>query len=228
MRDRYATPGALDAAIRAKAKQAASSTGMSPGQLVTALMFQRLLARVFLDEGWMLKGGQSLLVRYPLLARLSRDADLFRPDAEDLGEAVEAFGKAVSRDLDDYFRFAPESVAYGEGSAKVKVSVHIGTARKQSLDVDLVVRRTPTGAPTRATLEPAIPLDWPDVWPNVILYPLVDHLGDKLCAIWERHLRIGREPAASTRYRDLGDALLMSQRSQFDGRAVQRALASEV
>ncbi|MBR7830651.1 nucleotidyl transferase AbiEii/AbiGii toxin family protein [Actinospica sp. MGRD01-02] len=229
MRDRYRTPAALDAAISAKAKQVAAAAGTSPGDLVTAFHLQRLMARVFFQgEGWMLKGGQSLLVRFPHAARLSRDVDLFRPDTDDLEQAVEEFGLAVSREIDDYFRFTRESVAIHDGTAKVKVGVRIGVQRKQPLDVDLIVRRTPIGEPTRAVLTPTIPVDWPDTWPSVVLYPLVDHLGDKLAAIWERHRRYGRESVASTRFRDLADALLMAQQAQFDGVEVRKALASEV
>jgi hypothetical protein len=228
LRDRYATPQALDAAIRAKARQAAQETGASPADLITSFHFQRLLARVFQYDGWMLKGGQSLLVRYPSQARLSRDADLFRADAVSEQDAIDALDRAIAFDLDDYFRFSRETVTPETNGAKVKVGVQIGTLRKASLEVDLVVRRTPTGTPTLASLTPAIPIDWPDTWPTVRLYPLVDHTADKICAMWEKHLRIGRDPVPSTRYRDLADLLLIAQKSPIDGRAIQEALAREV
>lgn len=176
----------------------------------------------------MLKGGQSLLVRYPNQARLSRDADLFRPDAISDKDAVDALDRAIALDLEDYFRFTRETVTLGTSGVKVKVGVRIGTLPKHSLDVDLVVRRSPTGAPTCAPLKPAIPIDWPDTWPVVWLYPLVDHTADKLAALWEKHLRFGGDPMPSTRYRDLADLLLIAQQSQIDGRAIQEALAREV
>jgi len=65
----YATPGAMEKAIRSKAQQVSLKTGVSTGDLVMRFHYQRLLARVFQEEGWMLKGGQALLVRFPEQAR---------------------------------------------------------------------------------------------------------------------------------------------------------------
>lgn len=219
----------MESAIRAKAQQVAKATGISPGDLVTRFHYQRLLARVFQEDGWMLKGGQSLLVRYPGRARASRDADLFHRQSDDIHAAIAALGRATAVDLGDFFRFSMDrtSVEAG-GGATVQIGVAIGSARKAPVNVDLVVRRTPTGEPTTVRLEPAVPVDWPDTWPDVILYPVVDHVSDKLCALYEMHRRVGDRLVASTRFRDLGDLLLISQQESIDGRAVQIALASEV
>jgi hypothetical protein len=43
-------------------------------------------------------------------------------------------------------------------------------------------------------------------WPDVRLYPLADHVADKVCAMYEWH-----NGNASGRYRDLADLLLISQ-----------------
>lgn len=46
--------------------------------------------------------------------------------------------------------------------------------------------------------------------------------------MYEKHERWGGESVASTRFRDLGDLLLISQQETVEGHAVQIALASEV
>jgi hypothetical protein len=219
----------MENAINSKARDAAKTTGISPGDLVMRFHYQRLLARIFQQDGWMLKGGQSLLVRYPGRARASRDADLFLEKADDIEAAIAALAAAVAVDLDDYFRFTVEkSTVKPGGNATVQIGVEIGSSRKAPLNVDLVIRQLPTGKPTPVRMEPAVPVDWPDTWPEILLYPLVDHTADKICAMYEKHPRPGDEMVASSRFRDLGDLLLIAQQEPIDGRAVQIALASEV
>jgi len=232
MTTKYATPGAMEAAIRSKARQVARQSGRGPGDLVLEFYFQRLLARVFQSDGWMLKGGQALLVRFPQQARASRDADLFRPGADDIAEALEELREAAALDLNDYFRFEVkyhELARNGAGNgAKVKIEVLIGLQAKMMLNVDLVVKRAPTGEPTVMQLESVLDMAWPDTWPAVVLYPLADHVADKVCAMYELHERLSGADVPSTRFRDLGDLLLISQQQSLDGRAVQLALRSEV
>ena len=228
MKKGYATPQAMENAIRSKAGLLARELGVTPSDQVMRFYFQRLLARVFQEDGWMLKGGQALLVRYPGQARSSRDADLFRPATEEIAEAVAALERAARRDLDDYFTFVPVSIESEGNSAKVKLEVLIGLRSKTFISVDLVVKRTPTAEPTLARLEPIVRTEWPDTWPDVLLYPLPDHIADKICAMYEQHDRNDGRRVPSTRFRDLGDLLLISQQETIEGRAVQFALASEL
>ncbi|HEV2640498.1 MAG TPA: nucleotidyl transferase AbiEii/AbiGii toxin family protein [Actinocrinis sp.] len=232
MKKSYATPAAMEKAIRSKAQQLSVKTGISTGDLVLRFHYQRLLARVFQEEGWMLKGGQALLVRFPEQARASRDADLFRPGAEGLEEALAALKSAAELDLEDFFRFSVKShkrsTAGAGNGAKVHIEVQIGVQRKDPLSVDVVVKRTPTGKPTEMRLKPAVPVDWPDTWPLVLLYPLQDHVADKICAMYEMHERISGLDSPSTRFRDLADLLLISQKEVIEGRGVQFALSVEV
>jgi hypothetical protein len=107
--------------------------------------------------------------------------------------------------------------------ANVRLAVRLGGNLKDTISVDVVVTSRPTTAPTTVLLEPAVPMRWPDGWPEVQLYPLADHTADKICALYERHVG-----GASSRYRDLADLLLISQQAMLIGGMVQRALASEV
>lgn len=187
----YATPQALRAALTSVARRHAREQGLAPGELVDRFYFQRLLARVFHQDpnGWLLKGGQALLVRYPA-ARHSRDIDLYRPDADGIDEAVRALVEAADIDLGDHLRYTlrKRTAIVEEGiNARLTFAISAGTKSAGAINVDVVVGLSPQGQPVRRKLEPAVPLDWPDDWPTVALYPLVDHLADKICALYERH-----------------------------------------
>lgn len=228
MTDGYATPGALDNALKHYAKAQARNSGEA-GVLRRAFFFQRLAARVFVADpvGWMIKGGQALLLRYSTDARLSKDIDLQRTDsAASIEEAVDALCQAAAVDLGDHLTFVPTRLSpHGDeiGGAKQTFEVRLGNRRPDTIHVDLVVGRTPTAAPQMTRLEPAFPMPWPDDWPEVRLYPVVDHVADKVCAMYERR----GSDLPSSRFRDLADLLLISQRETIDGRQAQHALCTE-
>ncbi|MFE9920742.1 nucleotidyl transferase AbiEii/AbiGii toxin family protein [Streptomyces sp. NPDC005774] len=106
----YATPTAFRTALKQAATNMSKKTGMSVAELMKIFYFNRLAARVFTKEpdGWLIKGGQALLVRYRGAARLSQDIDLqcAQPDrtAEDARQLII---DAASLDLGDYLRYAP-------------------------------------------------------------------------------------------------------------------------
>jgi hypothetical protein len=190
----------MEMALKNRARSAARPLGVSTEDLLRRFHFQRLLARVFTDEGWLLKGGQALLVRYGGQARYSRDIDLFRPGLDDMTKAIAALRRAASHDLGDFFTFHEVGQPmYGEetGSVKLKFGVLIGTRKVGIINLDLVVRRKPTSEPTTVALTPAVPIDWPDSWPHIQLYPLPDHLADKICAMYEWHAVAPAPPPAA-------------------------------
>lgn len=93
--------------------------------VVNALFyFNRLAARVFTKDpdGWLIKGGQALLVRYRGAARLSQDIDL-QSTSLDLGpdEVRRLVIEAAALDLGDFLRYAPtrytDAVEDGRGGA---------------------------------------------------------------------------------------------------------------
>lgn len=228
----YATPQALRRALAASAKQVARETDASSDELVNRFYLGRLLARVFHadPDGWLLKGGQALLVRYPD-ARHSRDIDLCGPSTTtSLDEAVDALTRAVALDLEDHLRFtvrSREDRTDGQGTSRVKFDLQLGGRTLPiAISVDIVTDRFPLGQPTRKQFEPAVPLDWPTGYPVIVLYPVVDHVADKVCAMYEKH---GAEhTTASTRYRDLVDLLLIAHRERLDGRQLHLTLRTDV
>ncbi|MEO3861620.1 nucleotidyl transferase AbiEii/AbiGii toxin family protein [Acrocarpospora sp. B8E8] len=205
----------------------AKSLGLHANMAFRSFYFSRLAARIFHHDptGWLLKGGQALLVRYPSEARLSRDIDLQRPGTRSIQEARSALLDAAALDLQDFFRFIPTSLIEHSdeiGGAKQSFNVLLGTRKMDSIGVDFVTGRFPTGIPETVDLRSGIAMPWPDDWPQAQLYPLSDHIADKICAMYERH-----NGFPSSRWRDLADLLLISQREDLDGTALRIALESE-
>ncbi|GGV45019.1 hypothetical protein GCM10010293_52590 [Streptomyces griseoflavus] len=227
----YASPPAFRAALTQAAKTMSKKTGMSVSDLMKIFYFNRLAARVFTKEpdDWLIKGGQALLVRYRGAARLSQDIDLQCAQPERTAEeARELVIAAASLDLGDYLRYVPgkflEHSDEGRGGAQY-FTVFLGQTHVATIKVDLVVGRTLAGTPEIRTLQSAVDIAWPVDWPQVRLYPVIDHIADKICAMYERHGRNGEH--GSNRYRDLADLLLISQQETVPGRAACQALQRE-
>lgn len=216
------SPGSLWGTLQSRARADAAQSGVPVGELIQRFVFQRLLARVFQQDGWLLKGGQALLVRYPAAARNSRDIDLLRPGRADLDEAADALEDAARLDLGDFFRFTPAGRTAHATGAEVRFVGRLG-ASTWPVKIDLVVKRTVTANPVRRPLVPAVSLAWPDSWPEVVLYPMADHIADKICAMYEWH----GQGKPSTRFRDLADLLLISQQEALAGAQIRAALAGE-
>lgn len=222
----YASPQALSRALRDRAKQEAANSGTRPGDLLNRFYFERLLARVFHHDpdGWLLKGGQAMLVRYRDV-RHSRDIDLCRPDSIDLNEAVEAIRSAAAVDLGDFVRYdyrGRTEMSENRPTTRVSFNIMVGLRTEGTVSVDLVVHSPLHGTPELRRLQPSVPVDWPDDWPLVRLYPLIAHVADKVCALYEKHN--GR---TSTRYRDLVDLVLIALRESVPGRELQAAIDHE-
>lgn len=222
----YASPQALSRALRDRAKREAASTGTRPGDLLNRFFFERLLARVFRHDpdGWLLKGGQAMLVRYRDV-RHSRDIDLCRPHATDLNEAVAAIRAAAAVDLGDFVRYVYREcteTTENRPTTRVSFNILVGLRTEGTVSVDLVVHSPLHGTPELRRLRPSVPVDWPDDWPVVKLYPLIAHVADKVCALYEKHN--GR---VSTRYRDLVDLVLIALRESVPGRELHIAIRYE-
>ncbi|WP_309238904.1 nucleotidyl transferase AbiEii/AbiGii toxin family protein [Streptomyces lunaelactis] len=201
--------------------------GGNVGAVMRGFYFQRLTARAFTadPDGWLLKGGQALLVRYPGRARLSKDIDLQRLNGNP-DEALAALLKAATTDLGDHLSFIPQQAKpHGNDAEGVKqgFNVLIGTRKVDTIHVDLVTGRTVTAVPETVQLTPRPDLPWPTDWPTIKLYPVVDHLADKICAMYEWH-----RDSPSSRFRDLADILLISQNETIDAAEAHRALHVEV
>ncbi|RKT83457.1 Predicted nucleotidyltransferase component of viral defense system [Saccharopolyspora antimicrobica] len=225
--NKYGSPHALQKAVGDRARRLAREHGVTSTELVNRFFLQRLLARVFRDdtEGWLLKGGQALLVRYQG-ARHSRDIDLlFRDDDRGLSQALEALRRAAASDLGDHvsFEFVDSTdQIQGRPSRKVRFAAMVGLKEMTTVSVDLVVGLAPLGEPVAQRLRPVLGIEF-DEHVQVRLYPLTDHIADKICAMYERHR--GRP---SSRVKDLVDLVVIALREEVDGLSAQLAIRREV
>lgn len=221
----YSSARDLKIAVAARAREQALDLGVSSGELVNRFYLQRLLTRVFHDDpdGWMLKGGQALLVRYPC-ARHSVDIDLlYRDQGRGLDEALLALRRAAGRDLNDHIRYEFLDATLqnqGRPSHKVRFAVHLGR-KITTVSVDLVTGLAPVGEPVSRTLTAPLNIAL-DEQVRIQLFPLEDHIADKVCAMYERHN--GR---VSTRVKDLVDLIVIASREHVHGHRTHRALQLE-
>src|SRR5439155_9307526 len=75
---------------------------------------------------------------------------------------------------------------------------------------------------------PPVDVDIPGITPSRYrVYPVVDHIADKVCAIHELHHRIDAPPLPSTRYRDLADLSTFARTAVVEAGPLVAALQSE-
>jgi len=204
---------------------------MTIGNLQRQFVYDRLLARVFQDCGgnWVLKGGTALLTRVRS-ARHSKDIDLFRQEGT-VDSAVAELQASAAVDLNDYFRFITELDAVREERpgqpntrlATIKVDGYIGVKRAASFRVDIVVGSILTAAPEPIQPDPVIRVEGLPT-PSYLLYPLADHIADKVCATFER---FGTAQAPSSRVRDLIDLVVIARTQTVGASALWRAVEAE-
>lgn len=223
---RYATDAALRATIAERAKQAAADGPMDAADHIRQFDFSRLLARIFhptVADEWTLKGGQAALVRIHD-ARITRDVDLMSNEA-DLDASVDRLATVIRADLEDHYDFELVKVINkdvkpgqaGVTGRKLSIAVYCGKPRP-NITIDLVAESALTEAPESAEAESLrIPGITP---PTVRLYPLVDHIADKVAATHTVHPSGHR----STRIRDMVDLVLFALTQKVDGAGLTRAL----
>lgn len=231
----YDTAGAMWAAVQARSKSAAKSAGTTAEKLQRQFVYDRFLARLFTiaPEGtWVLKGGTALLARVRS-ARHSRDIDLYHRDGT-LDAAVAELRAAAAIGLDDHFRFefgpgVPTLTTERPGQpgselATVKIDAYSGVRRVVQFSVDVVVGSIITSDPERLHPTPAISLSGQMTGPPYLLYPVADHIADKVCATFERY---GTARMPSSRVRDLVDLVVFARTQHVDADALAVAIEAE-
>lgn len=226
----YRDGNALWAAVTARAKTEAQVSGISPGALLRRFVVDRFLARVFALPGdeWVLKGGNAVLTRVHD-ARTTKDIDLLA-ELNDLDAAITRLREAVMIDLGDHFRFVITGTRPASGGMmqpdvegyKVSIDAYCGVKRRDHFSVDVVTGSVMTAKPdvqTRPGLVPAVPPT------SVRLYPVVDHIADKLCATQSTYGTANDQP--SSRVRDLVDLVVFARTQRIDGSALIDAITSE-
>jgi hypothetical protein len=221
----YRSPGAFRRALTDKLKDKAKTSRWNLPQLQRQMAYDRLLERLYLvDEGWVVKGATALLAR-DIGVRGTIDIDLYRATASEVAEAD--LRDASGRDIGDWFRFelGPARPMGDETKGlRIPVRAHIGVTTWTEFHVDLV------GSDLRMTGEPeGVPALARVVMPDVEqhgyrVYPLVDHIADKIAAILQRY---GETQAPSTRYKDLVDLVAIVTSAPVEAGLQRVALRSE-
>ena len=107
---------------------------------------------------------------------------------------------------------------------RLRVDAYLG-ARFATFHVAIVVGTAMSGDPDLAG--PLTPLCVDGlVRPAYRVFPVADHLADKLCAITETHQRADGTIMASTRVKDLVDVALIAGSQPVRGPALRRALVT--
>jgi predicted nucleotidyltransferase component of viral defense system len=206
-------------------RREARRVGIEQAKLRRQFAYDRLLARVFADGGgdWVLKGGTALLARIRT-ARHTMDIDLFRRSGN-LETAVDHLRMAVVRDLGDNFRFelSQPRAHTATDQAKVSVEAFIGTHLFERFSIDIVVGSILTTEPE--VIKPSLVIEFDGLTPpDYLLYPVVDHIADKLCATFEFH---GQSGKLSSRFRDLVDLVVLARTQAVDAAQLNTAIETE-
>lgn len=222
---RYPTPAAFRRALTDRLRARAAASRWNLAQLQRQLAYDRLLERVYSrDDGWVLKGATALLAR-EIGVRATIDVDLYRSAEPDSAEAN--LRAAAQTDIGDWFVFevGPTRPAGDAASARrLPVSARVGNTTWASFHVDIAgPHLRMTGRPER--VQALARLGMPDVEQHGYhAYPLVDHIADKLAAMYESR---GAVRASSTRFRDLVDLVAITVSATVAGRPLILAVRSE-
>lgn len=222
---RYSSPQAFRQALTDKLRAIATKGRWDLPQLQRQIAYDRLLERLYVvDEGWVVKGATALLAR-DLGVRASIDIDVYRDIAVEI--AASELGKAAALDLGDWFVFevGPAQPASGTaGGLRAPIKASIGATPWASFHVDLAGSEvTMTGTPEPAPALARVMM--PDVEQSGYrVYPLVDHIADKVVATFDRY---GATEAPSIRFKDLVDLVAIVTAVSVDSKAQIAALLSE-
>lgn len=228
---RYETPSAFRRALKDRFGQIArTDRRYTLDELQRQFAYDRALARLFSSpdaDRWVLKGAGALLARLAT-ARHSKDVDVFfNATGADADDAVDALQAALRIDLGDHFDFDITRVTPLHEEAKgarVHVNARLGPTAFANFHIDVVVGTAMTGTPD--ILAPLTPLDIEGlVRPYYRVFPLADHLADKLCAIIGTYAG-GGEPASSTRVKDLVDIAIIATTQTISSQALRIAVVT--
>lgn len=220
----YASPTAFRRALTDRLRAAAQDSEWSLQQLQRRIAYDRLLERLYVaDDSWVIKGATALLARR-IGVRGTRDIDLFRDG--DRESAEQDLRDRARQDIGDWFRFelaAGQPMLERARGLRIPVTAYIGTQWAE-FHIDLL------GPDVRMTGEadgvpPLVPLAMPGMEQHGYrAYPLVDHVADKVAAIYQRHGELRRP---STRYRDLVDLVAIVTTADIPAGPQMAALTAE-
>lgn len=230
MTRRYENADALRRALMDRLRTQSLASGQPVNTLLTKVMMERLLARLFADERapWLIKGGYAFELRYRPNARTTRDLDLSEIGAREGSakaklEAVHvALASAAALDLGDFLRFEiaiarHELTAAPFGGATFPVQARLGDKPLGQFYVDVAFSDGPVG-PVEELLGADV-LGFAGLPPaRVRAISKAQQFAEKLHAYtfpWK-----GRE---NTRVKDLVDLVMLIEREAIEPQDLRRA-----
>jgi hypothetical protein len=169
-------------------------------------------------------GASRALAASALLHRCRPAPDQYRGNPP-----VDALIIAAGIELDDHLRFdhhdTSEEQTAGRPTRKVRFNAMFGLTRLKVVSVDVVVTTAlPRGDVTVEALTAPFKVD-SRPWSDVRMWPLEDHIADKIAAVYERR---GPDRKHSSRVKDLVDLVLIALKSTVSGPLTHSALHAEV
>ena len=172
---------------------------------------------------WFLKGGNALIWRDPA-ARATKDLDLYNRASQTIQEAIKAFIDSVESNpqdippLDVQMRVEILGEPHREGkreSQALRVFIIPPHGEGQvRVNIDLVVGCCITGIPDlrdNRSLADVLGVDISNL-PQVNLYPIVDHIADKVSATMQSY----SNNRMSSRVKDLVDIIILSRQGAIN------------
>jgi hypothetical protein len=224
-RERYTTPGAFRSALNDRLGAAAMNGPWTLHELQRQFAYDRLLLRLYaIDDGWVLKGATALLARR-LGVRATTDIDLFRRATS--VEAEREVRRAAMVDLGDWFTFdvgSASAVADGIQGIRLPVTAALGTTTWSTFHLDIVGSGVEMTGSVESVQELTANMTTIKASTPFLVYPLVDHIADKIAALYQR---FGPSKRPSTRFKDLVDLVAIVNRVTVVALDQERALISE-
>jgi hypothetical protein len=223
-RSRYDTASSARAAVTDKLRSQAKNSPWALSDLQRQYAYDQLVERLYrLDERWVVKGATALLARR-VSVRHTIDIDLYRPGP--IAEVERQVREAAELDIGDWMGFevgpAVQVRAAGAQAVRLKMTASIGTKIWTAFQVDVVADGIEMiGRPDLVRPLTSVEASHQGRRPWRA-YPLVDHVADKVCAIFERH-----DGRVSTRFKDLIDLVAISQRASVPADLQLLALTTE-
>ncbi len=199
--------------------------GFSHTRLRKLIVFDRFLARLLAasSEGWVLKGGVALNLRWQRHARTTKDLDLARQDDEE--SATEHLLSAATIDLDDFFTFVVERTAKLEAmreGAAVRYHLTAQLAGRKFDDVTVDVGFGDPWSPAPDTVPGTSLLTFAGIEPiEIPTVALEQHLAEKVHAYTRSY-----ESGDTTRVKDLVDLVLAARFGRPHAGRFMKALTS--
>jgi hypothetical protein len=227
----YTTPSALRQALEHRLQRRVHENHEDLDRLRRHVAFDRLLARIFLNDGgpWILKGGYSLELRLAL-ARMTRDIDLSLssptglPEGDRLSARLQAgLQTLASIDVGDFFDFqvGPATMdidAAPYGGARLPIDARMAGRTFVRFHIDIGVGDSMVGPGQVVSGH-----DWLGfaniLAPRVLCISIEQQFAEKLHA----YTLTGR-PKPNSRVKDLVDMALLVQRLPLDLELLVRAL----